>query len=315
MKSNTVSHEQVTGAQTSDPELSTAGCRLCASSNVTPFLTFKGKNLLECKECSFVYMNPQPSDRELGEIYGADYFLGSDSEAGRAATEALKRASARYYLSLIPRHSAGASERRLLEVGPGGGELLSEAGLQGWKVEGVEYSSDACGKIEALLRKSLPESSFKIHCGELERIGLADNSFDACILSDVIEHVRDPRRFLSEIQRILKPGGAIVVATPSLDSLSAKLMGSHWMEYKVEHLLYFNRRTLKSSLEGTGFKNVALFPGKKTLSLEYVVHHFDRFRVPLVTPLLNAMLPLVPKGIRQKPRQIVASGIIAVGTK
>lgn len=319
MTSNTVSQRNIPDASQRETRLASNGCRLCDSPETTPFLTFKGRELAKCTRCSFVYMNPQPTDAELGEIYGADYFLGSTNEKGRAATEALKRASARHYLSLIPasiRPAAGASgQRTLLEVGPGGGELLVEAGLAGWSVAGVEYSPDACKNIEAALRKNIPASSFAVHCGELEAVGFPDGSFDACVLSDVIEHVRDPRRFLAEVFRLLKPGGAIVVATPSLDSFSAKLMGRHWMEYKEEHLLYFNRETLKRSLQNAGFRNVELHPGKKTLSLEYVVHHFDRFKVPLVTPALNMMLPLIPKAVREKPRQIVASGIIAIGVK
>ena len=60
---------------------------------------------------------------------------------------------------------------------------------------------------------------------EIGKTPLTERSFDICILIDVIEHVRDPENFLNQVWRILKDGAVIFIATPSVDSWSARALG------------------------------------------------------------------------------------------
>jgi hypothetical protein len=135
------------------------------------------------------------------------------------------------------------------------------------------------------------------------------------VISDVIEHVRSPLDFLKEIHRVLKPGGALFIATPSMDSWSAKLMRQKWMEFKAEHLTYFNRDTLQTALFKSGFNDVIVKPGWKMLNFDYVKMHFDRFPVPLVTPVLNFISRLLPKKLQFRHQRIAASGIMIFSRK
>jgi hypothetical protein len=59
---------------------------------------------VRCDDCGLVFLNPQLSDDELARIYGANYFLGSDSERDRKAVSEIKQATARLYLSEIRRY-------------------------------------------------------------------------------------------------------------------------------------------------------------------------------------------------------------------
>ncbi len=52
--------------------------------------------------------------------------------------------------------------------------------------------------------------------GDIHAIPLADASVDAIICSSVLEHVRDPRRAMAELTRILKPGGQLFLFVPSI---------------------------------------------------------------------------------------------------
>ena len=144
---------------------------------------------------------------------------------------------------------------------------------------------------------------------------LPDSHFDVCVLNDVIEHVRDPLAFLREVHRVLRPGGTIFIATPSLDSWSARVMKERWMEWKPEHLTYFNRGNIQTALLKAGFQNVLVQPGWKILSFDYVKSHFDKFQVPLVTPTLRALGRLLPESSKTKPRRVVASGMVVFARK
>ena len=95
----------------------------------------------------------------------------------------------------------------------------------------------------------------------------------------MIEHVRSPLGFLREIHRVLKPGGTLFIATPSIDSWSARFMRQKWMEFKAEHLTYFDRQTIQTALFKSGFREVIVQSGWKILNFDYIKKHFERFPV------------------------------------
>ena len=248
------------------------------------------------------FLNPQPSNEELSAIYTEHYFLSYDTDAGRESVSFLKRATARQYLGEIESFR-GSSSGRLLEVGCGEGDFLAEAEQVGFEVEGVEYSSAACATANRRLKRG------RVRQGELEGAQLAAESFDVIVLNDVIEHVRSPAVVLGEIHRLLKPGGTLFLATPSLDSWSARIMGRHWMEWKPEHLSYFNRESMTGALQRSGFSGVKVQSGWKILSFDYVHAHFEKFPVAGVTPFLRLLGKILPAFLRGAAVRIVASGM------
>jgi hypothetical protein len=86
------------------------------------------------------------------------------------------------------------------------------------------------------------------------------------------------------------------------------------MEYKDEHLFFFSNKSLTKILENNGFSRVALKPGLKVLTLEYVAQHFDKFPVPGFSPLVKGCVGLLPRSVARRPIRIVASGVIAMAT-
>jgi 2-polyprenyl-3-methyl-5-hydroxy-6-metoxy-1,4-benzoquinol methylase len=283
-------------------------CPVCNGAKLYYLFSLSHHRIVRCDDCGLLFLNPQPSEDELACIYGADYFLGSDSKTGRHAASEIKQATARLYLSEIERYGR-STNGKLLEVGCGDGDFLVTAESAGWAVTGVEYSSTACENARQRLKNG------NVICGELEPLRLPAEQFDLCVISDVIEHVRSPLGFLAEIHRLLKPGGTLFIATPSTDSWSARLMRQRWMEFKTEHLTYFDRHTLQTALFKSGFHQVIVKPGWKILSFNYVKLHFERFPVPLVTPVLNFLSHILPQKLQLRHQQIAASGIMVFARK
>jgi len=283
-------------------------CHVCGGARFYYLFSAADYRVVQCDDCGLVFLNPQPSDAELARIYSADYFLGSNTATSSQAVREIKQATARLYLSEISRY-CGSDSGRVLEVGCGDGDFLVIAQAADWCVTGVEYSATACEKARQRLKNG------EIFCGELQSARLEAEQFDLCVISDVIEHVRSPMDFLREIHRVLKPGGALFIATPSLGSWSARLMRQKWMEFKAEHLTYFDPQTLQTALFKSNFRDVIVEPGWKMLNFDYVKMHFERFPVPVVTPVLNFMARILPQKMRHQHRRIVASGMMVFSRK
>ena len=281
-------------------ETTAAPCPVCRQARTHALFQIPDATVWRCGACDFLFLYPQPSDEVLRRIYSADYFLGATDERMRAQVAALKTATAELYLDRLA--SEGISSGRLLEVGCGDGYFLHAAEKRGYEVVGVEYSEHAAQRARSKLVRG------EVRVGELAQAGLPREAFDVCILSDVIEHVRDPRGFLLSVRDCLKPGGVVLIATPSTDSWSARLMRRRWMEFKTEHMSYFNRRTLESLLVQTDFENVRFFSGYKMISLHYVQAHFESYSIPLWTSLVRLTGNCLSRGARESPAASSAAG-------
>jgi 2-polyprenyl-3-methyl-5-hydroxy-6-metoxy-1,4-benzoquinol methylase len=285
----------------------TESCPLCRSLRIHDAFTILETPVVRCANCGFLFLHPQPSDEVLRRIYTDTYFLGAMDDRMRARVADLKTATAGLYLDQLARQ--GIRDGRLLEVGCGDGYLLAAAERRGYEVTGVEYSEYAAQRARAGLTRG------QVLVGELSQVELPAGAFDVCILADVIEHVRDPRSFLATVRERLKPGGRLLIATPTTDSWSARLMGKRWLEFKTEHMSYFSRRTMESLLSQTGFQSIRFFPGYKMISLNYVKAHFESYPVPRWTSLVRFALGWLPRSWLEKPRRLAGSGMLVLAIK
>lgn len=64
--------------------------------------------------------------------------------------------------------------------------------------------------------------------GDVLAMPFPDNTFDCVICFETIEHVEDPFRAVSEIRRILKPGGILIGSTPFMHELHGETYGDYW---------------------------------------------------------------------------------------
>jgi 2-polyprenyl-3-methyl-5-hydroxy-6-metoxy-1,4-benzoquinol methylase len=102
--------------------------------------------------------------------------------------------------------TAGA---RCLDLGSDNGvvSLLLRRGGGEWA------SADVTDEAVASIRELVGEDVHQVREG---RLPFGDASFDAIVVVDMLEHVRDEADFVSELARALKPGGRLVINTPHL---------------------------------------------------------------------------------------------------
>ena len=109
---------------------------------------------------------------------------------------------------------------RVLDLGCAFGFTTLKLARKGYQTVGVDNSA----RYIAQAKRRHPGGEY-ILCSA-ETLPLADASFDGVLFSDVLEHVTNQRAVISEIHRILKPGGTLIISVPHrgllgwLDSLN-----------------------------------------------------------------------------------------------
>lgn len=120
---------------------------------------------------------------------------------------------------------------------------------------------------------------------------IADNSFDTIVSFQVIEHIKDDRGFLSEIHRVLKPGGKAVLTTPNIKKTLTRNPW-HVREYTADELTnlaeeYFS----KVSMQGVGGnEKVMAYYHENKRSVERITR-FDIFNLQYRLPASLLRIP------------------------
>jgi len=116
-----------------------------------------------------------------------------------------------YAKNILEQHKINSEEINVLEVGCGGGILTEEIAKMGFNTTGIDPSEQSLN----IAIKHAKENNLKIKYvkGVGEDLQFQNNSFDVVFCCDVLEHVRDLPKVISEISRVLKNGGLFIYDT------------------------------------------------------------------------------------------------------
>ena len=193
--------------------------------------------VVRCLDCGMVYTNPRPGREALLAGYGScvdEMYLRESSS---------RSINAHLSLNVIKRF---APSGKLLEIGSATGYFLNAARAD-FDAQGLEPSAWAC---------KIARERFKldVYPEPLETDRFPAGTFDVVAMTDVIEHLIDPKDALRRAAAWLKPGGLLYLVTPDIGSLSALLLRGYWWGLRPAHLQYFDRDTLRRMLRETGFE-------------------------------------------------------------
>jgi len=230
-------------------------CNFCGHLQAEKFLTMSDLRLrlpgswelMKCKNCGLLFINPQPGWEELSAHYPNEYhaYLRKDSKM----TAFLRRFGLRKRVRSILKTMPG-QKGRLLDVGCATGDfLLTFKEMTGWNVEGLEIVPEAAAAARA--------KGLNIIEADLETADLEQGSYDVVTLWDVLEHLANPARVLQICYDLLKPGGILVIKCPDPAGKEAILFKENWIGYEApQHLFGFPQAVLISKLIETGFSKV-----------------------------------------------------------
>ncbi len=142
----------------------------------------------------------------------------------------------------------------VLDLGCGAGEFSAALAAAGALPIGVDVAA------EALRRAAVRPPDLDLRLWrDGEPLPLEDASVDAVWAGEVIEHVADVAPWLSEVRRVLRPRGTLLLTTPHHGpltllalALSRRRFDAHF-EPRSDHLRFFSPRTLRALLHDLGF--------------------------------------------------------------
>lgn len=230
-------------------------CNLCGSDHYKVHLVRGDLNLfldgefrlVQCLNCGLIYLNPRPTPDELTALYPDNYdqYNIAVCDEPSLCTRLDRRYGLHKRCRAIMRYKR---QGRLLDVGCATGDFLDAMrSYPGWEVYGIELNEYASEYARTRL-------GLVVKTGTLDSVDFPEHWFDVVTLWNVLEHLPDPLSALKTTHRLLKPGGLLVLNTPNLDSLDARIFGPYWIGYELpRHLYVFSRRTLRALVEKAGF--------------------------------------------------------------
>lgn len=232
-------------------QVMTHRCNVCQSKNFArfqaPLEPPAGYHYFKCGDCQLIFVLCD-SNFAPEEFYAESTIpdLGEGEEEWN-----------RHYLESI--EALLPEKGKLLELGFGNASFSLMAHQTGWETHGVELSEPLVNHARDTL--GLPN----ITLGYLEEVGYPAEAFDVVAGFNFLEHVPDPHAILTEISRILRPGGLVAVMVPNIDGLYHRLMTDllgrrdplniSWVP--PSHIFYFNKDNLTTLFRRSGFEVAA----------------------------------------------------------
>jgi len=135
----------------------------------------------------------------------------------------------------------------VVDVGAGGGSFLDH-------ISGLAQRTIAIEPADGF-RRALKERSYEAYAYASDATNALGSVADVAISLQVIEHVRDPLVFLSEVRDLLKPGGRLILSTPNRKDILLDLLQDTFPSffYRVVHRWYFDASSLTQCAEKAGF--------------------------------------------------------------
>jgi len=224
-----------------ESDLERVACPICGRGDDELLFLKGGFRIARCPGCGLVYVNPRLTQRALTALYDAQaisptaYYLLTRREDERSFDARLE---------LIERYRSPGT---LLDLGAGTGTFSKVARARGWQPRALDLNAASVQRCRELgiyaIRAAFPSSA------------LQGRVFDVVVMNDFLEHVGDPVAVVRAARELLAPSGVLFITTPDVGAMVARLAGRRWLHLKPnEHLLYFDRRTITTLLEHTGFR-------------------------------------------------------------
>lgn len=272
-------------------------CDLCNADNTKVLFLAKDRGLLkegifnvvQCRGCGLVYVNPRPTRKGMKYYYPPDYgpyqkinydnvgIMGKSKGKIAGLKNWVKRTILEEYYGYHSKNIGGRGKSKVLKkilVFP---FLPKYKNMYYWTIPFFEQGKVldiGCGNAsylawlkqlgwepygveidEACVKFAKQEYGIDVFCGDLLEAKFPSNFFDCITMWHFLEHSSSPLLSLKESYRVMKQNSLLVICVPNIGSLEAKIFKSCWYPLDIpRHLYDFSGHTLRQLLGKAGFK-------------------------------------------------------------
>ncbi|MDO8621168.1 MAG: class I SAM-dependent methyltransferase [Candidatus Levybacteria bacterium] len=231
--------------------------------------------ILKCQKCGLIFSSPVLEPSKITEFYRES--VCSYDEQIPYLIKAYMREFQRIE-PFLPQNP------KILEIGCGNGFFLEALKKRGIKdLFGVEPSPKMVSEAPSYLKKRITSDVFK-------QKQFPNNNFDAVLCFHTLDHVVNLNKFIKSVREILKPGGFIFFVVHNTDSIFAKLFGEKWPIFDIEHIVLFNKKTLRTLFSKHQFINIQTLDVRNFYPLSYYVN-----MSPISLKIKNILLNILNK--------------------
>jgi len=221
-------------------------CEICNSLNIKLFGNVNDTyKILKCKDCGYAFIWPRPTTEELN-LYYKTVKKYNEPPQKMSKTSAQKYAYSIY--KKILKYNPNA--KTILDIGCSFGHLLYGLKHYGYDVYGTDLSSNA---VEWAKRNY----NIKIFNAQFPPENI---KFDVIIMSSLLEHIIEPKKFLGEVVKFLNKNGILIIGMPNFGTpLFNIFKGDYCMVFPPEHITFFNYNSLLFLINSLGLKTELIF--------------------------------------------------------
>jgi ubiquinone/menaquinone biosynthesis C-methylase UbiE len=173
---------------------------------------------------------------------------------------------------VLRRDLFGSPPASIVDIGCGHGRADEAIAGEGWFV--VAFDAELSRVREAVGRS--PQVAGCV--GDARHMPFRDRSVTGAVAMEIIEHLHHPGGVIDAMQRIVRPGGAVMVTVPNgaLERIYRRLNPAYWPT--TTHQQIFSKRRLASLLRASGFEPVRVQAASFEWTLRWLVHSLLRSR-------------------------------------
>lgn len=260
-------------------------CPVCAAAGYQQKHALGRWRIVECNNCSFVYVNPRLQKSELLKIYSSNYF--DNREFGYyhyTENKELRKKNFQKWISDALPFFKSHQPSKALDIGCAAGYCLEVFQQHSWQPYGIE--------LDKVLASELRMKGFQIFDTPLVQLQ-TNERFDLISLFDVLEHLTDLDYNMRKMHSLLKEDGVLVLVTPDYGSWQRKLFRRKWFQFKpLEHINYFTLSTLQKLATNNGFQIISSKRSGQFCDTSFLENRLKKYNFRFLLPVFHFVLRL-----------------------
>lgn len=194
--------------------------------------------IVSCGTCDFTFTNPRPTNKRLGNYYKSDMYI-SHTNNSKGIFNWLYQTIRNYAVGTkVALLKSITKEGVHLDIGCGTGEFLNACKNAGYTTRGIEPSE--------LARNQAKNNYNLVVSDNTDLTQFSEEEFDSISMWHALEHIPNLNETISQLHKILKQNGKIIVAVPNYKSWDATYYKEFWAAWDVPiHLWHFSKNTIE----------------------------------------------------------------------